>query len=415
MTSTSSFNNQNPALYTSLAVFLLGSISLVVDSGYSIGCALLLLGGIYSLFVRRKLELTRDDWLVLGVLIIFGLVNILDVAVHQSGSRYLDKPVRFILAVFAFALIRKYPPRLSWLWAGLAAGGILTAGWSGYQKFFLDVDRAGGFTFVIQYGNISMLIGLFCLAGLAWAYAQPQRGRWVPFMLLGAVGGILGSLLSGSRGGWVGLPLVLLVLYRAYSDFVSARVKAAGIALLVAAAAVVYSVPQFGVQARVNLAVSDVQHYLQGNSDSSLGGRFEMWKGASQLFLQKPVFGWGDINYKPAMRELVSQGKAHPIVSDFGHAHNEILDNAAKRGMIGVLALLALYLVPLRLFAAGLRSPDMTVRSLATAGTLLPVAYIDFGLSQTFFAHNSGVMIYAFWLVVLWGCYRNAQEPGLGD
>lgn len=39
---------------------------------------------------------------------------------------------------------------------------------------------------------------------------------------------------------------------------------------------------------------------------------------------------------------------------------------------------------------------------------MLPVAYIDFGLSQSFFSHNSGVMIYAVWLVVWWGCYRNA-------
>ncbi|NLC36043.1 MAG: O-antigen ligase family protein, partial [Alcaligenaceae bacterium] len=391
-------------------VFLLGAISLVVDSGYSIGCALLLLGGLYSLFVRKKLVLTREDWLVIGVLLAFGLVNILDVALHQAGSRYLDKPVRFILAAFAFVLVRKYPPRLSWLWAGLAVGGILTGGWSFYQKLFLNIDRAGGFTFVIQYGNISMLTGFLCLAGLAWAHVQPQRKIWVPFLLIGAAGGMMSSLLSGSRGGWVGLPLVFLVLYRAYGDFFSTRWKVLGLGLLMAAAALVYSAPQLGVQGRVLLAINDIKMYSQGESVSSLGARFEMWKGASQLFLQKPVFGWGSINYEPAMQELVKQGKAHPIVSDFGHAHNEFIDNAAKRGMIGLLSLLALYLVPLRLFSAGLRSPDMTLRSLATAGTLLPVAYIDFGLSQVFFAHNSGVMIYAFWLMVLWGCYRNAQD-----
>lgn len=395
-------------LYASLAVFLLGSIALVVDSGYSVGSALLLLGGLYCLFTRDKPTLTHADQLILGVLVVFGLVSILDTVVHLAGTRPLDKPVRFILATFAFLLVRKYPPRLCWLWAGVAVGGILTALWAGYQKFVLDIYRAGGYTHVIQFGNISMLTGFFCLSGVAWARTQLRNNAWTTILLLGALGGVLGSLLSGSRGGWVGLPLVFLVLYRAYRDFFSTRVKVAIVGLVVGSAVLVYSVPQFGVQARVNYAFSDLMQYQQGNSNTSLGARFEMWKGASQLFLERPIFGWGDIHYEPAMQELIAEGKASEVVTGFGHPHNEMLNVAAKQGLIGVFALLALYLVPLRLFSPGLQSSDLTQRSLATAGTLLPVAYIDFGLSQAFFAHNSGVMIYAFWLVVLWGCYRNA-------
>lgn len=399
-------------LYSSAAVFLLGAIALVVQTGYSVGAALLLVGGIYSLFPSRRPALSRDDILILGVLVVFGLVQILDLLLHQAGSRYLDKPLRFLLAAIAFALVRRYPPRLSWLWSGLAVGGILTACWAGYQKLFLQVDRALGHTHVIQFGNIAMLTGLFCLAGLGWASAHERRRFWVPLMLAGAVGGVLGSLFSGSRGGWVGLPLVLLVLYRAYSEFFSRRLKVLLPVLVLLGAVVVYHVPQLGVQERVHAAFNDIERYQQGDSNTSLGARFEMWRAAGQLILQKPLLGWGEVNYDPAMRKLAAQDKANPLVTDFGHPHNEVLNAAAKRGLPGLLALLALYLVPLRLFGRGLRSADLTQRSLATAGTLLPVAYIDFGLSQAFFVHNSGVMIYAFWLVVLWGCYRNACEGG---
>src|SRR5690606_1205871 len=114
------------------------------------------------------------------------------------------------------------------------------------------------------------LTGFLCLAGLGWAYSEPQRRSWIPFLLLGAMGGILGSLLSGSRGGWVGMPLIFLVLYRAYGSFMSTRLKALGAFLLVGAAALVYVVPQFGVQQRVNLAISDMQHYKEGNSVTSV-------------------------------------------------------------------------------------------------------------------------------------------------
>jgi len=412
---TASSDQPDSALYTSVAVFLLGAIALVVQTGYSGGATLLFLGGIYSLFASRKLVLSRDDMLVLGVLVLFGLVQILDLLMHQADLRYLDKPLRFILATIAFALIRKFPPRLSWLWAGLALGGMLTAGWAGYQKLLLQADRALGHTHVIQFGNIAMLTGLFCLAGLGWAGQHRQRHLWVPLLLAGAVGGVMGSLLSGSRGGWIGLPLVLLVLYRAYSDCFSTRLKVVIAVLMVASAIGVYQTPQLGVQQRVHAAFNDISLYREGNSNTSLGARFEMWRAASQLVMRKPLLGWGEINYEPAMRKLVAQQKANEIVTEFGHPHNEMLNATAKRGLPGLLSLLALYLVPLRLFARGLRSPDMTRRALATAGTLLPVAYIDFGLSQAFFSHNSGVMIYAFWLVVFWGCYRNVCEQRQGQ
>lgn len=404
------FAQQENALYTSVAVFLLGAIALVVESGYSGGAALLFLGGIYSLFKRPVLALSREDKLVLGVLVAFGLVQIFDLLIHEGGTRHLDKPLRFILATLIFTVMRKYPPRLSWLWAGLAVGGILTATWAGYQKLFLQAERALGYTHVIQFGNIAMLTGLFCLAGLGWAGAQPQRRIWLPLLVAGAVGGILGSLFSGSRGGWVGLPLVLLVLYRAYSEYFSRRMRIMAPTLVVVAVVFVYNVPQLGVQERVHAAFNDISLYKQGNPDTSLGARFEMWRAASQLALSKPLLGWGEVNYDAALRSLVERGKAHEIVTNFGHPHNEFLNAAAKRGLLGVLALLALYLVPLRQFAGGLRSPNLTQRSLATAGTLLSVAYVDFGLSQAFFSHNSGVMVYSVWLIVLWGCYRNECE-----
>lgn len=402
--------HQNTALYTSVAVFLLGAIALVVESGYSFGAGLLLLGGFYCLFTRPRPTLSREDVLVLGVLALFGLVQALDLLIHQSGARYMDKPLRFLLAIVPFFLLRRYPPRLSWLWSGLAIGGILTAGWAGYQKLFLHAERAMGYTHVIQFGNIAMLTGLFCLAGLGWASVQPRRRLWVALLIAGALGGVLGSLMSGSRGGWVGLPLVLLVLYRAYSEFFSTRVSVLMPTLAVVAVVGVYAVPQLGVQDRVHAAFEDIRLYREGDADTSLGARFEMWRGASQLAIRKPLLGWGETNYDAGMQQLVEEGRANEIVTAFGHPHNEMLNAAAKRGVVGLAALLALYLVPLRLFAAGLHAPSMTRRSLATAGSLLPVAYIDFGLSQAFFAHNSGVMIYSVWLVVLWSCYRDALD-----
>ncbi len=161
------------------------------------------------------------------------------------------KPIRFLLAVPAMLLVMAYPPRLAWLWCGLALGAIGAGGWAGWQKLVEDAWRATGYTYVIQFGNLSMLLGILCLAGLGWAVVQPRRGPWVAFLLVGALMGILGSLFSGSRGGWIGFPFVLLVLYRGYGRHLSAVIKGAAVVVVVGGASLMYALPQTGVQSRV--------------------------------------------------------------------------------------------------------------------------------------------------------------------
>ena len=90
----------------------------------------------------------------------------------------------------------------------------------------------------------------------------------------------------------------------------------------------------------------------------------------------------------------------------FTHAHNEILDRQVKHGLLGLLALLALYAAPIIAFSAYLRHKDLAKRSLAVAGVLLPFVFIDFGLTQAFLRHNSGVMMYAAFLMVFAGYFK---------
>ncbi|RUR27830.1 hypothetical protein ELY33_14655 [Vreelandella andesensis] len=53
------------------------------------------------------------------------------------------------------------------------------------------------------------------------------------------------------------------------------------------------------------------------------------------------------------------------------------------------------------------------VRSIATARVLLLGIFINFGLSQAFLTHSSGVIMYAFLLVSFWGIYANLTRVGV--
>ena len=367
---------------------------------------MLLLGGLMFPLFKQRLSLQRRDYAVIGVMAGYTLVVILMAWVAGESPRAFDRPSRLLLAVPALLLVLAYPPSLNALWSGCALGAIGAGSWALWQKIVMDTWRAGGYTHVIQFGNLNMLLGILCLAGIGWAVMQPHRRAWVALLVLGALMGILGSLMSGSRGGWVGFPLILLVLYRSYGAQLSTKVKvSSGLAALVMVTSVFF-IPQTGVQDRALQAVGDISNYVSGHTqDTSLGARFEMWKGAGHLIADKPLLGWGESGYREGMAQLAGQGIVNPVVLEFGHAHNEFIDAFAKRGLVGLAALLLLYLVPMRLFGQYLRHSNLEVRATAVAGVLLSLAYIDFGLSQTFLAHNSGVMMFAFLLAVFWGVH----------
>ncbi|MNT43125.1 hypothetical protein D3C72_1795810 [compost metagenome] len=104
-------------------------------------------------------------------------------------------------------------------------------------------------------------------------------------------------------------------------------------------------------------------------------------------------------------------GRASASVLGYDHAHNEVLDMFAKRGLIGVALLLVFYAVPLAIFWPTRRrmaqcpgTPmDRQILYLRMLGTMVPLCYMGFGLTQVFFAHNSGHMFYVYMLVVLLG------------
>lgn len=103
-----------------------------------------------------------------------------------------------------------------------------------------------------------------------------------------------------------------------------------------------------------------------------------------------------------------------PVIGEFTHLHNEYIDVSVKRGVLGLLSLLLLYLVPLRMFMRMLGEGQIRRQPYAAAGAVLCVSYMDFGLSQAFLSHNSGVMVLFFMMVIIWSLIRAAErEPAL--
>lgn len=428
--------------YAEVSVFLLGFLAMLFRSGYSVGTVLLLLGGIYVLIRYRPIKsigfsdeklVSRDYWLI-ATFCLFSLEAVFNWLWHDFQGD-IEKVIRFALAVPIFFLIWRAKPSLQYLWAGFALGAIGAAGIAFYEVFVLNLGRAQGSQHPIQFGNISLVLGMLCVPGLALAKTSSRyRVLWVVLLLVGIAGGILASFLSGSRGGWISLPILALFFFVAYQRYFSLKSKVVLIVLSMALLTALLTVPHLGVQKRVAEAKQNVSLYLAGESRTSIGARFEMWQGAMRIFAKHPIVGVGDSDqYKVEMIDLVEAAKVHSsalseaiaqletidfeqvrekqsIDSMFGHPHNELINQVAKRGVLGLITLALLYFVPLIAFYHGLKQRDnLQLQAVAAAGYVLVLSYICYGFSQVFFAHNSGVMIYATLMMVLAGYYKNTR------
>lgn len=399
-------------VYTSVAIFLFSAIAAIVPSGFSVGAVLLFAGSLVLLRGQARPASSRHDRIMILVLLFYFAVNAAANLIHAAPLREYDVPFRFVLAIPALLLLRACPPRPAFLWNGLAIGAIGAGFYSGWQNLVLGYMRAGGDTNPIQYGNISLTLGVLCLAGIQWSLTQRRAVLQTALLLAGAAMGMLGSMFSGSRGSWLGLPFALLVLYACYRGVIRKRHVIGGLVSVIAVCATLYAIPRTEVKARVLQAITETHEYMQSDdAETSVGARFEMWRMGVMIFPAHPWFGWGKEGYMKRAAELVKAGTVDPIVGQHSHLHNEYLDALVKRGVPGLLAVLLLYLVPFRLFALHFRRASPAAQPYAVAGMLLSACYIGFGLTQAFLTHNDGVMILGFMLVILWSIMRN-HEPG---
>ncbi len=391
-----------PVLLISMFVFLCGALALVVPSGYTYGPVFLLLIALGYLFVRPYPALNTADKYLLAALVTYFLVGAITNVVHHLPSRNYDNASRFLLAIPVLLLLLRFPVKPIYLLSGIALGA-LGAGCVAVMDFYVYGEmRAGGFNNPIQFGDIAMLFSCLLLAGFAWAMRH-SRSMTAIFALC-IFSGIMASLLSGARGGWLALPFGLLAFYVANDLHKNKKKSFAFILSTVCIVGVTYYLfAQDLVHARVNDARSDLQHYFQTNdTNTSLGSRLGLWQASLKLIAEQPVLGWGTLaNY------VNLSGDSADIFQRFNHFHNDFLDALVKRGVLGGVALLIIYVVPAILFYRQLKQCSPAKRPLVYAGLILVIATFVFGLTQTFFSHTSGVMIYVFMLVLLWAQVRS--------
>jgi O-antigen ligase len=316
--------------------------------------------------------------------------------------RTWDSPSRFLLAIPIFLALRRAPQRVfAWAdlsftlgaFAALAIAEVMPRDWG-------DGRVGSEFLNPIHFGDFSLALGVLSAAALNW-----WRKDSVPVRVLKVVGlfaGLAASLVSGARGGWIAIPVVAVLILWERGRGKSMHWKVLMPVAIVALLALVYGTSGT-VRERIEMVSSDLTQYTHGNRDTSVGIRLQLYDVACELIGRNPVLGLGGDGFRDEMHAMARQGALTPIAAQFGEGetHNQLLAYLVNYGIVGGIALLAIYVVPAVFFASRLKSASATARRTALMGLSFVVMFFVFGLTVETFDLKSQVSAYATLLAML--------------
>ncbi len=417
------------AFYSTLlekaAVFLLlvyPSAFLLVKGGMN-GTLLLML--LFALFVRLlppaglSSPVWKKEWWGY-VAAMFGMsaaILISQLVNHDLLARPHDAASRYWLALPIFwLLLRLRPTVFTSLQYAFPLAAILC--------WLLAEDRGYGLTLgtlnKILFGDYLLLLGTLSLFSVDWFGKDSlflRSLKWAGFAF-----GLLAALQSGTRGALLAIPVFIAI----YFYFRGSRLSFKTLALSFTLGAAVIGVAYFSsqtVQQRLHELSNDVVTYEQGNRDTSTGIRWQLNKAAVEIFLRHPIVGVGPEvvggapdGFAKEIQQMFEAGKLTAGAAEVGRccqAHNEILAKAADLGVIGLVALLALYFVPLRLFWRATKESRHETRRAGILGITLVSGHFVFGLTVGLLGLTMTAAFYAFSVAVLLAaCYNTGETSG---
>ncbi|HSW64687.1 MAG TPA: O-antigen ligase family protein [Dissulfurispiraceae bacterium] len=138
--------------------------------------------------------------------------------------------------------------------------------------------------------------------------------------------------MTGARSGYLGflavLPFLCGFFRRRFPSVCIAGIMIAVLLLLIA----------FGPFRDRMLSIQhEIVRFEQGDANSAAGERLHMWRGATIIFLGKPIFGTGTGGYKHAMKPFENESIS---VRDINNPHSSYFYMACSFGVAGILSLL---------------------------------------------------------------------------
>jgi len=385
------------------ALFPLVSVSL--HSGGSSLYALLVLPALFYAWPERK-HLTPEEkrWLLAYVLLFaIAALSLLYVVDQKIGVEKLERYLRLATLGLVYLFLRRMKVeagRLFLLAVVAASFSLAIQAW--YQINIQQQDVATGLYHKIVFGDMAMLAVTIMLAALLTVADRPWH-----FMVIGVamVAAVYASLMSATRGSWLLLPVLAVLLAWLYRSKVSRRGWITALMVVVITAAALAVLQPRVIMAPMEKGIQGIQTYLKDpTKTTSWGARLEMWGNSIKIWKENPWLGTGVGDFQHDSKELVAEGLSEnrQVAEHYGHAHSIYFDALASIGAVGLLVLIiTLFILPWRHFSRHWKEAATPwQRFYALSGLLTVVAFAEFGLTEGWTSRNPFVNPYIIYIAV---------------
>ena len=282
-----------------------------------------------------------------------------------------------------------------------------------FQPKLWGADRMSTyFADPLVFGYTALTLGLMSLMSI---HVLGKDSRFVLVLKLAGVAiGFYLSIMSGSRTGWLAVPVVMAfwVYRQKFSSGKVFRVLAFGLAV---ASMVGFYAMSVTVQQRLSLGFHEALNYSWVGlaPETSVGFRITFLRIAFDMFASSPFAGHGDNGYDLTAlpQHIYTYASPESLRMAFNAGfHNEMVSNAVRFGVGGLLAAAMLFFVPFALFVRQSRSESAVQRANALLGLVLTICFFISSLSTEVFDLKYMASFYAVMVAML--CGSATVEPG---
>ncbi|MCW9047316.1 MAG: O-antigen ligase family protein [Gammaproteobacteria bacterium] len=381
------------------------------------------LAAILFLFGGETVSLKTDEKYFFAS-IFFMIITVVSVSAYagidEMVMKKLFKYLYLLLVIPVYYVYRTIKFNYALVWYGLFIGAVVSALYGINQAMLtplFNVDyawRAQGVTNAIIYGDISLIMGVLCLSGIGWF---KSRAKWqIIYPIIACLMGLVASVLSQSRGGWVAIPFLSLVFLWDQKVYFYKYVSSLAIIVVIT---IIYIIPQTGVESKLSMTFSNIQMYFDSDiysryRQTSIGVRLEAGRAAWLVFVENPFIGVGWGNLQENAKVFVENGMLNKSAITYAHPHNQFLSIMASGGIVATIAVFFLFFVPVKTFYQACKSSELSsdARRIGLAGILFIVGFVIFNMSESFLERSRTVSFFIFYLAVFMAGIRgmNTEE-----
>jgi len=353
----------------------------------------------------RAIALVREVPAIWGFSI-YVLIHIFLVAYHGDPAKDFGSVIPFLLSPLILIALASNDPDCRHFWRGCAAGAFLAFMIAVTQIYVFDAGRAFGFRNPILFGDTAIVLGTGALVGLFFCRSVFTSFSEKVFLFSCGLAGLFTSLLSGTKGGWLSLIMIIVLLANAVtrSMHIVKRVSLS-VGCFIILFAIISLVPKLPVVDRVISAYhGTVEWFKNGNvTEGSASIRLESFKAGLMVGVESPIVGLGKQGEQVAFQQAVDAGLIRKEMIEVNVVDNDFISVFSKHGLLGVFGIIAVHLGVFWTFWRYRTNSDEAVKAIASMGILLVLFYTEFGLTVSIFGTSIFRTMYVSWSILLAG------------